>query len=90
MIQNNISDIDLRYIQKNNAGLNRILEKLPDSSKLNLIEYMRREVTIENLLKNKGFADAYVVNTDNAVNVTVNKEELTYVDVAQVVDIVCR
>lgn len=58
--------------------------------KLALIEYMSKEVTIENLLKNKGFADVYAVITDSAVNVTLNKEELTDVDVAQVVDIVCR
>lgn len=58
--------------------------------KLSLIEYMSKEVTIENLLKNKGFADVYVVITDEAVNVTLNKEELTDVDVAQVVDIVSR
>ena len=58
--------------------------------KLALIEYMSKEVTVENLLKNKGFTDAYVVMTDNAVNVTLNKEELTDVDVAQVVDVVSR
>lgn len=58
--------------------------------KLTLIEYMSKEVTIENLLKNKGFEDVYVVMTDSAVNVTLNKEELTDVDVAQVVDVVCR
>ena len=58
--------------------------------KLALIKYMSKEVTIENLLKNKGFADVYVVMTDNAVNVTLNKEELTDVDVAQVVDVVSR
>lgn len=58
--------------------------------KLNLIEYMSKEVTVENLLKNKGFEDVYVVMTDSAVNVTLNKEELTDADVAQVVDVVCR
>lgn len=58
--------------------------------KLTLIEYMSKEVTVENLLKNKGFEDVYVVMTDSAVNVTLNKEELTDVDVAQVVDVVCR
>lgn len=58
--------------------------------KLSLIEYMSKETTVENLLKNKGFTDVYVVITDNAVNVTLNKEELTDVDVAQVMDIVSR
>lgn len=58
--------------------------------KLALIEYMSKEATIENLLKNKGFEDVYVVMTDSAVNVTLNKEELTDVDVAQVLDIVSR
>ena len=58
--------------------------------KLNLIEYMSKEKTIENLLKNKGFQDAYVVITDQAVNVTVNKEALTAEDLAKVVDIVTR
>lgn len=58
--------------------------------KLALIEYMSKEAIIENLLKNKGFEDVYVVMTDSAVNVTLNKEELTDVDVAQVLDIVSR
>ena len=61
-----------------------------EQQKLTLIEYMSKEKTVENLLKNKGFADAYVVMTDNAVNITVNKETLTPEDIAKAVDIATR
>ena len=63
---------------------------MAEKEKLTLMEYMNQEKTIENLLRNKGFADAYVVITDNAVNVTINKEELTQEDIAKALDIVIR
>jgi len=58
--------------------------------KLKIIDYMNKEKVIENLIKNKGFADALVLITDNSVNVTVNKQEITQSDVAKICDIVMR
>lgn len=58
--------------------------------KLKIIDYMNKEKVIENLIKNKGFADALVLMTDNSVNITVNKQEITQSDVAKICDIVMR
>jgi len=58
--------------------------------KLRIIEYMNTEKVIENLVVNKGFAEAFVVLTDTSVNVSVNKQELTQGDVAKIMDVVIR
>lgn len=58
--------------------------------KLKIIDYMNKEKVIENLIRNKGFEDALVLMTDNSVNVTVNKQEVTQSDVAKICDIVMR
>lgn len=58
--------------------------------KLKIIDYMNKEKVIENLIKNKGFTDALVLMTDNSINVTVNKQEITQSDVAKICDIVMR
>lgn len=58
--------------------------------KLKIIDYMNKEKVIENLIKNKGFTDALVLMTDNSVNITVNKQEITQSDVAKICDIVMR
>ncbi len=58
--------------------------------KLKIIDYMNKEKVMENLIKNKGFTDALVLMTDNSVNITVNKQEITQSDVAKICDIVMR
>ncbi len=58
--------------------------------KLKIIDYMNKEKVVENLIKAKGFTDALVLMTDNSVNVTVNKQEITQSDVAKICDIVMR
>ncbi|MGI6727802.1 MAG: SpoIIIAH-like family protein [Anaerovoracaceae bacterium] len=58
--------------------------------KLKIIDYMNSEKVMENLIENKGFADALVVMTDSSVNVTVNKQNLSQSDVAKIMDIVMR
>lgn len=58
--------------------------------KLKIIDYMNKEKIIENLIRNKGFEDALVLMTDNSVNVTVNKQEITQSDVAKICDIIIR
>lgn len=58
--------------------------------KLKIIDYMNKEKVVENLIVNKGFPETLVLMTDNSVNVTVNKQELTQSDVAKICDIVMR
>lgn len=58
--------------------------------KLKIIDYMNKEKVVENLIVNKGFSEALVLMTDNSVNVTVNKQELTQSDIAKICDIVMR
>ncbi len=65
-------------------------KKNATQQKLKIIDYMNKEKVIENLIKNKGFTDALVLMTDNSVNVTVNKQEITQSDVAKICDIVMR
>jgi len=65
-------------------------KKNATEQKLKIIDYMNKEKVVENLLKNKGFDDSLVLMTDNSVNVTVNKQEITQSDVAKITDIVMR
>ena len=58
--------------------------------KLLIVENMERELTVESLLKAKGFADAAVTLHTGSVNVILDAEELTDEQVAQVLDIVLR
>lgn len=58
--------------------------------KLKIIDYMNKEKVIENLIENKGFPDTLVLMTDNSINVTVNKQEVSQTDVAKIYDIVIR
>ena len=51
---------------------------------------MEKELTIENLIKAKGFADAAVTFHYGSVNVVVDCTELTNEQVAQILDIVTR
>lgn len=58
--------------------------------KLKIIDYMNKEKSIETLIQNKGFPETLVLMTDNSVNVTVNKQEISQSDVAKICDIVMR
>ncbi|MBN7772527.1 SpoIIIAH-like family protein [Clostridium aminobutyricum] len=58
--------------------------------KLKIIGYMEKEKVIENLISTKGLPETLVLITDNAVNVTVNKQQLEQTDVAKICDIVIR
>lgn len=58
--------------------------------KLKIIDYMNKEKVVENLIENKGFPETFVLMTDNSINVTVNKQEITQSDVAKICDIVIR
>lgn len=58
--------------------------------KLKIIGYMEKERNIESLISAKGLPECLVLLTDNAVNVTVNKQELDQSDVAKICDVVIR
>ena len=55
-----------------------------------LLEYMEMEKSVESLIRNKGFTDAFVLITDRSVNVTVQAETLSDRDAAKILDIVIR
>lgn len=58
--------------------------------KLSIVEGMEKEMTIESLLKAKGFTDAAVTLHTGAVNVILSAESLSDEQVAQVLDIIMR
>ncbi len=60
------------------------------AQKLKIIGYMDKEKTIENLIQTKGLPECMVLMTDNAVNVTINKQDPTQSDIAKIYDIVMR
>lgn len=58
--------------------------------KMALLENMQMEQEVENAIAAKGLPECLVLITENGVNVTVNKQELTENDVAKICDIVMR
>lgn len=58
--------------------------------KLSIVDSMEKEMTIESLLKAKGFTDAAVTLHEGSVNVVLAAETLADEQVAQVLDIVAR
>lgn len=67
-------------------------ETLADAQKqkLDIVGFMEKELTVESLLKAKGFSDAAVTLHAGSVNVILSAESLTDEQVAQVLDIVMR
>lgn len=67
-------------------------ETLADAQqqKLDIVGYMEKELTVESLLKAKGFSDAAVTLHAGSVNVILSAETLSDEQVAQVLDIVMR
>jgi len=49
-----------------------------------------RETAAEAVIKSKGFSEVYVRISDNAVDIIVNKPELTDQDLAQIIDVIKR
>ncbi len=78
--------------------LTEVIAELPEGAeknnatqqKLKIIDYMNRENEMENLIENKGFAEALVIITDTSVNISVKKQELSQADVAKIMDIAIR
>lgn len=61
-----------------------------EEQKAKLLEYMEMEKSVESLIRNKGFTDAFVLITDRSVNVTIQTETLSDRDAAKILDIVLR
>ena len=64
--------------------------KQAQNQKLTLTQSMEKEVTVEGLLKAKGFEDVVVTIHEGSINVVVKDGDLTDAKVAQILDIVCR
>lgn len=60
------------------------------AQKEKMLKYMEMEKSIESLIRNKGFTDAFVLITDKSVNVTVHADTLSESDAAKILDIVLR
>lgn len=60
------------------------------AQRLQLIDSMEKEVTVEGLIRAKGFSKAAVTVHEGAVSVVVDKETLTDAEVAQILEIVRR
>lgn len=58
--------------------------------KLAIVDYMEKELTVESLIKAKGFSDAAVTLHKGSVNVILEAETLSDEQVAQVLDIILR
>ncbi len=55
-----------------------------------IIKYMDMEKSLENLIRSKGYSDAFVIVTDKSVNVTVQADSIDDQDAARILDIVMR
>ena len=57
---------------------------------LEIQDRISRETAAEAVIKSKGFSEVYVRISDNAVDIIVNKPELTDQDLAQIMDVIKR
>jgi len=57
---------------------------------MDIQDRITRETAAEAVIKSKGFSEVYVRISDNAVDIIVNKPELTDQDLAQIIDVIKR
>lgn len=60
------------------------------AEKMRLLNYMEQEKVIENLIRNKGLPECFVIITDSGVNVTVDTQELDQSTVTKICEIIMR
>ena len=67
-------------------------EQIDDAQaqKLSIVDSMEKEMTVENMIKAKGFSDAAVTIHKGSVNAVIDKPALSEAEVAQVLDICVR
>lgn len=58
--------------------------------KMEILDIMEKELAVEAAIAAKGLPECLVLITEQGVNVTVNKQDLTEIDVTQICDIVMR
>ncbi len=74
------------------ASTNTSSEQIADAQaqKLSIVDSMEKEMTVENMIKAKGFSDAAVTIHKGSVNAVIDKPALSEAEVAQVLDICVR
>lgn len=80
---------EVKYLDSiiNDAKTDAETKKTSQKQKSDIAVSMEKEMTIESLLKAKGFAKAAVLYHVGSVNVIIGKAELTDAEVAQILDI---
>jgi len=74
----------------NNANVETDQRAQAADAMLEIQRRIERETAAEAVIKSKGFSEVYVRISDNAVDIIVNKPELTEQDLAQIIDVVKR
>ena len=59
-----------------------------EAEKIKIVTAMESELTMEGLIKAKGFEDVIISDLNNSITVMVKSAELTKAEVAQIVDVV--
>ena len=80
---------ELKYLDSiiNDTKTDADTMKTAKNQKINIVISMEKELTIENLLKAKGFDKVAVVYKIGSVNIVVGKSDLTDAQVAQILDV---
>lgn len=83
---------ELKYLDEliNDEKTDADTLKRAKDEKLQIVDYMDKEFTLESLLKAKGFENVAVVFHPTALNVIVGSAQLSDSDVAQILDTVQR
>ena len=74
----------------NNANVEAEQRGQAADAMLEIQRRIERETAAEAVIKSKGFSEVYVRISDNAVDIIVNKPELTDQDLAQIIDVIKR
>lgn len=89
--RDNVRTQELAYLDAIVAqGADRDTLSDAQKQKLDLVDAMETELTVENLVRAKGFSDVIVSIHDGNVNVVVGADRLNDEQVAQILDIVLR
>ena len=92
--RDNVRSKEIEYLETiiQQADMDADAETLAEAQqqKMDIVDNMEKEFTVESLLKAKGFKDAAVTLHQGSVNVILCAKELTQAQVAQVLDIVLR
>jgi stage III sporulation protein AH len=80
---------EVKYLDSiiNDTKTDADTKKTAQKQKADIALSMEKELSIENLMKAKGFEKVAVVYSSGAVNIIVGKSELTDAEVAQILDI---